>query len=55
MIQIECPWCSAPAELVTAGSSAVGTPLEVVECAACDIRVDLAPDPARAGELVRAA
>jgi hypothetical protein len=40
---------------MTAGASAVATPLEVVECAACDIRVDVAPDPAYAGELVRAA
>jgi hypothetical protein len=55
MIQIECPWCSAPAELVTAGSSAVATPLEVVECTACDIRVNVAPEPTHAGELVRAA
>jgi sarcosine oxidase delta subunit len=55
MIQIECPWCSAPAEFTTAESSAVAAPLEVVECAACDIRVDVAPDPAHAGELARAA
>lgn len=39
MTTIECPWCDGPLEL---------EPVPAVEaaCDACQIRVELAPDPA---------
>jgi hypothetical protein len=52
MVEIECPWCAAAAELV-AGEPAVGRP-DALECAACGVRVEVAGGPI-VREIARAA
>ena len=37
MLTIDCPWCTGPATMTDA--------LVALECEACDVHVDLAPDP----------
>ena len=42
-IEIDCPWCAAEA---TVESAATRTGAATFVCTECQVRVDLAPDPA---------
>jgi len=47
-MDIECPWCAAPATIaiVDPGATNADPTGGAFSCPACAIRVDLAPDPA---------
>jgi hypothetical protein len=43
MVEIECPWCEARAELID-GDPHAGL-ADAVDCAECGVRVEIAADP----------
>jgi hypothetical protein len=43
MVEIECPWCMARAELID-GDPHAGL-ADAVDCAECGVRVEIAADP----------
>lgn len=47
MLTIDCPWCTGP--------MAPSDDLASVECAMCDVHVEIAPDPVHATDLDRIA